>query len=415
MTTLRMAWRNLGRNLRRSILALGAIALAQTTLVLVNGFMAGSYDQMLDTITGPMVGHVQVHHPLWRTERAVEQTIDRLGILRARLSELPGVESVAPRIYAAVLAASGEEGDRPADADAAVIVGVDPAVESGRGGLLESLPGDSLPRIDTVVIGRVLANRLRVKAGGQLALIGQDVDGFPAADLFHVGAVMESTVDLVQTRGVVMSMERAAEFLAMPDRAHEIVIRGSRVEQAEDLARTVASLPAVAGLDALSWREATPEFARMIDMKAWVDLIFLAVVFVAAAAGIANTAMMSTFERTREFGMLLAIGARPARVVHMVLAESVLLGLIGVALGSLAGTGLVMLTAHTGIDYAALAGVEASDVAFAGVNISYIIYPRLELQHIVSGLIAVTLTSALAAAWPAMLAARLEPAKAMRP
>ncbi|MFO7783292.1 MAG: FtsX-like permease family protein [Desulfatiglandales bacterium] len=415
MTTLRMAWRSLGRNRRRSLLAVGAIALAQTTLVLVNGFMAGSYDQMLHTITGPMVGHVQVHHPQWRAERAVERAIDRLDTVRAQLSGLPEVETVAPRIYATVLSASGEEGDRPADADAAVIVGVDPLVESDRGGLLESLPAYSLPRGDTVVIGRVLANRLRVKEGSQLALIGQDVDGFPAADLFHIEAVMESRVDLVQTRGVVMSMERAAEFLVMPGRAHEIVVRGSQVEHAGDLARAVASLPALAGLEVLSWREAAPEFARMIDMKAWVDLVFLAVVFVAAAAGIANTAMMSTFERTREFGMLLAIGSRPARVVRLVLVESVFLGLIGVAVGSLAGTGLVLLFAHTGIDYAALAGVDASDVSFVGVSISYIIYPRLELQHIVSGLLAVTLTSVLAATWPAMLAARLEPAKAMRP
>jgi ABC-type lipoprotein release transport system permease subunit len=415
MTTLRIAWRNCGRNRKRMLLAVGAIALAQMTLVFVNSFMAGSYDQMLQTITGPMIGHVQVHHRQWREERAVDLYIDRLDTVRAQMAGLPEVESVSPRVYSAVLAASGEKRDQPADAEPAMIVGVDTTAESSRGGLIESLPAQAHPRGSTVAVGRVLANRLHVSEGQQLALIGQDVEGFPASDLFTIGAIIESQVDLVKTRGVVMSIDAASAFLAMPNQAHEIVIRGSDVERADGLAREVAALPAVSGLEVLSWREAVPEFSRMIDMKGWFDLIYLAIVFVAAASGIANTAMMSTFERTREFGMLLAIGLRPARVVRMVLIESVLLGLMGVVIGSLAGTGLVLLTARTGINYAALAGMESADIAFGGMSISYIIYPRFELRHILLGFIAVTITSVLASTWPATLAARLEPAKAMRP
>jgi putative ABC transport system permease protein len=415
MTTLNIAWRNLGRNRKRSLLAVGAIALAQTTLVFVNGFMAGSYDQMLQTITGPMIGHVQVHHGQWREERAIDLHIDHLEEVRAQMAGLTEVISVSPRLYSAVLAASGEKREQPADAEPAMIVGVDASAESARGGLLESLPAQAHPRGNKVAVGRVLANRLDVSEGRELALIGQDVDGFPASDLFTIGAIIESPVDLVKTRGVVMSMETASEFLAMPDQAHEIVIRGSSVEQAGRLAREVAALPAVSEMEVLSWREAAPEFGRMIDMKDWFDLIFLAIVFVAAASGIANTSVMSTFERTREFGMLLAIGLRPARVARMVVIESVLLGLMGVLIGSLAGSGLVLLTAQTGINYAALAGVESADIAFAGVSISYMIYPRFELRHILFGFIAVTLTCVLASTWPAALAARLEPAKAMRP
>jgi putative ABC transport system permease protein len=415
MTTFRIAWRNMGRNRKRSLLAVGAIALAQTTLVFVNGFMAGSYDQMLQTITGPMIGHVQVHHPQWREERAIDLRVDHVEAVRAQLSGLTEVVSASPRLYSAVLAASGEKREQPADAEPAMIVGVDVSAESARGGLLESLSSQAHLQGNKVAVGRVLANRLNVSEGHEIALIGQDVDGFPASDLFAVGAIIESPVDLVKTRGVVMSIRSAAEFLVMPDQAHEIVIRGSNVERADGLAREVAALPVLSGVEVLSWREAVPEFSRMIDMKDWFDLIFLAIVFIAAASGIANTSMMSSFERTREFGMLLAIGLRPARVVQMVLFESVFLGLTGVLIGSLVGSGLVLLTAHTGINYAALAGVEVADIAFGGVSISYMIYPRFELRHIVFGFIAVIITSALASTWPATLAARLEPAKAMRP
>ena len=265
-----------------------------------------------------------------------------------------------------------------------------------------------------MVIGKVLANRLGIAPGQLIALIGQDADGFPVSDLFTVNAIIESNVEVVRTLGIVMGLAEAGTFLAMPDQAHEIVVQGDDYRQAEALAEAVSALPALAGAEVLAWREAVPELAQMIDMKGWVDAIFLAIVFVVAAAGIANTTTMSTFERRREFGMLLAVGSRPVRVVTMVLIESVLLGLIGVAIGSLVGSAIVLITGHTGIDYAALGGSSAEEVAYGGISISYIVHPRLEVRHIVAGLVAVTVTSVLASLWPAALAARLEPAEAMR-
>lgn len=154
----------------------------------------------------------------------------------------------------------------------------------------------------------------------------------------------------------------------------------------------------------------------MIEMKNRFHLIFLAIVLAAAAAGIPNTSMMSTVERTREFGMLLASGLRPARVMRMVSMESVLLGLIGVLMGSLVvGSLLVLFTGRTGINYALLAGMESADIAFGGVSISYVIYPRFEPRQLLLGFLAVTLTSVVASTWAASLTGRLEPAKAMRP
>lgn len=416
-STLKIAWRNLGRSKRRTLLAVGAIALAQLTLVFVNGLMAGSFNEVLRTVTGPLVGHVQIHHKEWREERAIDLYVDQLSKARAEMGALPHVKSVSPRIYSPVLAASGEQRDEPADAEPAMIVGVDLGAESRKGGLLESLAPRRLPGQHSVVIGKVLANRLHVKVGQLIAVIGQDADGFPVSDLFEIKAIMGSNVDIVKTRGIVMSIADAGEFLAMPDQAHEIVVHGDDYRNAEALAANIAALPTLAGADVLPWREAVPELVRYIGMKWWVDLIFLAIVFVAAAAGIANTAMMSTFERTHEFGMLLAVGTRPSRMVRMVLIESIILGLIGVAIGSVLGSAVVFLTSHTGINYAALGGITGSgveDIAFGGISISYIIYPRFEFRHIVFGVCAVTMTSVLASVWPAALAARLEPVEAMR-
>jgi ABC-type lipoprotein release transport system permease subunit len=413
-TTLRIAWRNLGRNKRRTLLALGAIALGQLTLVFITGLMAGSYNQMLRTITGPMIGHVQIHQGQWRKERAMDLYIDHLAEVESRLREVPGVTAVLPRIYAPVLAAPGAKTEEPAQAEPAMVIGLDVAAESQEQGLLSGLAPDKLPSGMEVVIGKVLAARLGVEASQSLAVIGQDVDGFPVANLFTIRAIIDSSVEIVKTQGILMAIDEAGPFFAMPEQAHEIIVRGRSYREAGHLAHAISQLQVVAGDEVLPWYEVVPALARIIDMKSWIDLVFLAVVFVAAAAGIANTAMMSTFERVHEFGMLLALGAAPGRIVRMVLVESVLLGLVGAAIGSLVGAAVVLGTGYTGINYAALAGAHVEDIAFGGISVSYVIYPELEPLYMLLGIVAVVMTSIAAASWPALVAARLEPVEAMR-
>lgn len=395
-------------------MALSAIALGQLTLVSVNGMMAGWYEDMIRTITGPLVGHVQVHHKDWREERAADLYINKLSRVKGEIQQLPTVKGVSARIYSAVLTASGEQRDKPADAEAAMIVGVDIPLETREGGILESLRPGQLSGPKEVVVGKVLANRLGLKPGEQIAVIGQDVDGFPVTALLKVNAVIRASVDLINRMGIVMPIDTAGELLAMPDEAHEIIIQGTDYRKAGELAAAVKALPVLADAEVLTWQEAAPEFATIIALKTWIDLVFVGILFIAAAAGIANTMMMSTFERTHEFGMLLAVGCRPWRVVRMVLHESVWLGIVGVAIGSVLGTAFVLITSQTGIDYSVLGGIRAEDIAYKGLNISYVVYPKFEFRHIGYGVIAVTLTAVVASLWPAGLAARLRPAEAMR-
>lgn len=414
LSTVRIAWRNLGRNRWRTGLAVGAIALGQVTLVFVNCLMAGSFHSMFRTITGPLVGHVQIQHPHWREERATDLYVEDAAALMADLEALPDVVAVSPRRYAPALAARINPEGGPADAEPAMIVGLETGAEAGAAGLLNALPPDQLPGHGRVALGRVLANRLGASAGDEVALIGQDADGFPNSDLFTVSGVIDGTVDMVKTRGVVMAAEDAARFLAMPDEVHQVIVYGGDHEKAQELAAAVSALDSVADAEVQTWREAVPELVRLLGMKSKIDLIFLLILFVAAAAGVANTAMMSTFERTHEFGMLLAIGSRPGRVVGMVIIESVILGLVGVAVGSVIGGLAVWITSHTGIDYGALAGSDVQDFSYRGLSFSYVVYPRFEFRHVVFGVCAVTLTSVLASLWPAVLAARMEPVEAMR-
>jgi ABC-type lipoprotein release transport system permease subunit len=414
LSTLRIAWRNLGRNLRRSLLAGGAVALGQFTLVFVNCMMAGSFHDMLLTITGPLVGHVQIQHPEWREERASDLFIDDIGAVRDALRKTAGVRNIRPRIYSGALAASGEKTEEPADAEPAMLTGLDVKAETEKGGLLEDVAPEKLPGEGGAVLGSALALRLGVHEGQQLAVIGQDAFGFPVSNLYTIRAAIDAKVEMIDTRGVVLSLEDASELLAMENRAHQMLITGEDQNEAAALAARIREIKPLADMEVLTWREAAPELVRMLDMKNWVDFIFLAILFIAAAAGIANTSLMSAYERIREFGMLLAIGARPWRIVRMVLIEAVILGLIGVAAGSLLGTAAVLITGETGVNYAALSGTDAEEIAFQGLSISYVFYPRFDARYILFGIIAATLTSVIASLWPALHAARMQPVEAMR-
>ena len=181
-------------------------------------------------------------------------------------------------------------------------------------------------------------------------MVGQGIDGSIASELFTVKALVMTPVDLLNRQGLVIDLAAAQLLFAMPDQAHELVIHARRGDEAAALARRVSAMPAFAGDEVLDWQTLAPEMVSLVRIIDVAGALVLVLVFLAAAAGVANTMLMATFERTREFAMLLALGARPSRIVRMVLAESIVLGLLGAVAGSAVAIALVVATHRTGID-----------------------------------------------------------------
>lgn len=405
-STLLIAWRNLWRNRRRTALALTAIGLSQALVLFYGGILRGYADWMVETVTGPMLGHAQAHAPGWRKERAMDETLPHVARSLAAIQRDPEVAGASARIYAPALAAKGEQGY------AVFVLGLTPAAESGRGGLLSSAP--ALSAGNGVLVGSALSKLLDLAPGDTIAVVGQGADGSLANDLYVVRGAVTTPVDLVNRLGIVMELGEAQALFAMQDEAHEIVIRAREVGAGAGLAARVAALPEMAGAEVLDWRRLAPELVGLIAVVNVSWLFVLVLVFIAAAAGVANTMLMATFERVREFGMLLALGSRPARIVRMVLLESLVLGVTGGLLGTGLGVAVVLVTHRTGVDFARLTSGGPSEVAFMGMNMSMTIAPSLSAAHVVQGFLAVAVTSVLASAWPAARAARLEAARAMR-
>ncbi|MBN2170082.1 MAG: ABC transporter permease [Candidatus Krumholzibacteriota bacterium] len=417
-STLRIAWRNLWRNRKRTAFALAAIGVGQLAFLLVAALMQGYSKQFLDSITGPLLGHAQVHAPAWRDERAVDQA---LGDLPGKLAALRADEQVrraAPRVLAPVLAARDVEGFM------AMVVGIDPAAEIGTGGLLADAGSAGGPPGDTggaaglggrrVLVGRGLAEKEGLAAGDTLALVGQDAEGSIANDLFVVTGILPTLVELVDRLGVVMLLADAQELLRLPDAAHEIVLHVADTERLDETVSRLAALPALAGAEVLSWRQLQPHLEQMLSFLDAYLFIILAVVLIAAAAGIANTMLMSTFERRRELGMLLSLGCAPGRLSRLVALEAVLLGQLGVLLGTAVALAVILPLASAGLDYAALGGGESYSASYQGISFTSVVYPRLAWRDVLLGAAAVLGTSLLSALWPMLHVTRLEPVAALR-
>ena len=408
-STFRIARRNLGRNRRRTLLAITAIAIGQIAFLGVSALMHGYANQYFESITGPFVGHIQIHQSQWRDERSVDLTIrnttEVLNIVRAH----DGVRNASARIYAPSLVAVEQDGFM------GMVMGIDPQDESHDDGLLSGLPQTHQLGERKVIVGRIFAEKNGIKKGMELALVGQDIDGSIANDLFTVTDVINSPVAMVNTMGIVMSLENARDYLRMDDDANEIIIHLEDKEMAPEIAADLRSNPILSNLEILGWRDLVPHLLTMIEFVDVYKFIVLFIVCIAAIAGIANTMMMSTFERIHEFGMLLSLGCNPGRLARLILIEAALLAFIGLLIGSGISIGLVSLTSEEGIDYARMGGNESSfEVEFQGLQMSSHVYPILTTADIIVGIVAILLTAILATIWPILHVIHLEPVEVMR-
>lgn len=408
-STLRIAWRNLGRNRKRSLLALGAIAVGQLAFLSTTALMNGYGEQYLNSVTGPMVGHIQVHAPGWRDDRSIDLALGDIDAVLAEIRQDPQVNHASARVFAPALAALAKDGFM------SMVVGVQPDAESHPSGLLSGMHLTGQLGDHRVLVGSGFARKHDIASGMEIAIIGQDVDGAIANDLFTVSDVIDTPVAVVNSLGIVMSLDDAQEFLRISNQAHEIVIHVKDRLLLDDTAARLSALPLLTGAEVLTWQQIVPEIMTFVNFIGIYKFIILSIVFIAAAAGIANTMLMSTFERTHEFGMLLSLGCGPGRLSKLIAVEAVIVGLLGVAVGTALGLGLVSLTSGSGIDYAALGGSESAfEIDYKGLRFTSHVYPRIFAGDVIAGVVAVFLTSIIAVIWPMLHIVRLQPMEAMR-
>ncbi|MFO7768617.1 MAG: FtsX-like permease family protein [bacterium] len=400
-----LAWRNIWRNTRRSVLFLLAVTVGLFGLLASLGLMNGFSAQMVESALGTHIPDVQVNRAGFHTNPVLEHTITRPDRIRTVLDSVEGVRAWAPRVLVQGMAQSSE-GSEPVQ-----VVGIDPARERSitviadrvmAGSYLDAAEGAG------VLVGERLSRRLGLEMGQRLVLLAQSREGDLATAAFPITGLFRTASPDFDRRMVYLGIEDARAMFDLEEGVSQFALRAAEGITPPRLAGRLRQALPGERFEVLPWGEVVPALLRSVELWNLFTYIFFAIVFVAMVFGIMNTMTMAVFERIREFGVMTAMGTRPGHLFRMVLLEAAQLGLLGVAAGY-AATGVFMLwLGTTGLDLSVF-----SD-ALASLGAGSVTYPVLPLRDwVLSGLMALFF-ALLSAVLPALKAARFEPVEALR-
>ncbi len=406
----RIGWRNLGRNRRRSLITVAALAVGYASVVVLVGWWDGVVVEMISNGTGILSGQLQVHSSDYLPDRNVYETIGGaegtdVPALIADLTADPDVEAATPRVYGGGLVSSGDA------TAAAAFLGVDPDLEPRVSRLMRALSSGRPPQRGTneILVGVEMARILGVEPGAEVVVVAPAVDGSLGNDLFVVSGVFTSGLaDLDRTFALLSIDALQALMVLEPGRVHEIAATIPNPWDAPDAATRLRSVLDArgGGIAVEPWTDLRPELVEYAQLSQSFQWVLLVIVFGMAIFGVANTMLMATFERRHEFALLLALGTVPRGIVWSVVYEAVALGAIGLLAGA-AITGPILVWWHNAPpDLSWLVG----DFTMAGALVRPVLRVEYPWGMAVQAAFALFATAALAAVYPAIRAARVPPA-----
>jgi ABC-type lipoprotein release transport system permease subunit len=399
---LALAWRNLWVNRRRTLTALAAVAAGVTAMLIIAGLMNGMADRLLEGVTGSFLGHAQLHHAGYRERHSPAIVMTDADQVLASVRATEGVEAAAGRVFG-VGNVSFLRGNVPVSATVAALLGVEPGPEQAVTDLAtQVLEGRWLQGDDEVVLGAGLARRTGARLGDSVDL------GHGEAPT--VVGIIRTGMDGIDSRTVVMTRVRVARLLGVDGQVHEVAVRAHDATQLDALVRALRSR--VPSEEVLAWDDIAPEIRIIIVVFSASPVFMSFILFLAVAFGILNTMLMANFERTKELGLMMALGTRPRRIVAMVLTESALLALLGTVAGTVLGLALVGYWSLRGFDLGVLMGNEG--VSLMGVAFKPVLWPRVGVADLLKTSVPVACLALLAGLWPAVKASRTQPADALR-
>ena len=403
---LRLAWRNLWRQPRRTWLTTGAMVFSNVLLVFMISLQFGMYRLMIDNSLQAFTGHMQVQAPGYMDDQKMRQTVPDVRQLATTLRNELGSDTIAARASTFVLASSEER------TYGIAIYGVEPRHElavSSIPGLVTSGRFLDANDAEEIVIGSVLARNLRVSIGDELTMLGSGRDDSFAAAVVTVVGIFESGIQDIDRTIAEMPLGLFQDVFYMEGAGHQLVINAPRLAEADELQHRVESLlPADEDLVVQSWDALQPGLKQAIQADMSSAFFMYGVLVILVAFSVLNTQLMSVLERTREFGIVMSLGLTPGRLGRLVLLETTMMSLMGLALGALIGGAITYWLGVHGFSWPGM------DEMAGKFNLPSRIYPTVTLISLLAGPAVVMLFSLLATVYPALRLYRLHPVEAMR-
>ncbi len=402
MNSLQYGWRNLWRNTRRTCITLAAVCLSTAILMASYGLMDGLMQHAVSNATNLVVGEVQVHAQGYLADHSIYKALNEPDLI-LRAAKQKNV-AAAPRRYGYGLVAVGTK------SAGARFWGVEPASERTTFDLAQHLQEGRFLSETTqrdVVLGQKLARSLQAQIGSEIVVVVQAADGSLGNDLYTVTGILKAAGDSIDRNAALIHAADFVELFVSGERIHEVALNSRGMLSPEKLTALLSI--AAPEEEIKSWRQLMPEVSDMVNLFDAFIWIFGLIFLLAAGMGVMNTMLMATYERIREFGILKALGATPWGIIRDVAAEALMLAALGTVLGTILGLAGSYYLQEVGLDLSIFAGT----YSVGGVAFDPIWRATISPKMVFIPVVLMLIIGLLASLYPAALAARLDPVKAI--
>ncbi|EAU54115.1 ABC transporter permease [Mariprofundus ferrooxydans] len=410
MNLNKLAWRNIWRRKRRTLITAFSIGFGVMLSVTFTGSGDYTYTNMIDMGASMGMGHVTVEPPGYHLKPTLDKRLTGTAKLQQQIMALPGVAGATVRITGQAMFASARKSVGGA------FIAVDPEFETAQNNLLlRSIVAGSMFAESSgrgMVIGSKLAKKLKVKIGKKVVYTTTDAHGEIVSDIARITGIFTTGIDIVDGIMALLPISSVQKTLGYaPDEATLIAVVISDQRHAEGMRDAIARLPAAADTAVMTWKKSQPDLAGVIAFDKAGNYISQFLVGLLIAVGILNTMLMSVLERTREFGVMMAVGMSPGVLFRLVMVESFWLAIVGLLLGVIITAPWYYYLYHTGIDFS---GAFGSDFSYGGVLVDPVFKVRLFKESVMAILGGVFTLALLAGLYPAWRAGRVPPVESLK-
>lgn len=399
-----MAWRNIWRNRMRSIVIVLSVAIGLFAGIAVLALYKGMLHGRVRTVIDAEVAHIQIHDTSFKKDYDPAYVILKSDTILKALRSMPQVKAFSARsiTQGMLVTTTGSAGVQ--------INGVQPREEYEVSGLKKKIiegEGFKPGKKNEIVIGKKLADKMKLKTGSKLVLTFTDSAADIVSAAFRVAAIYRSNNAPLDERNVYVEKETLNQLLNIGNDFHEIAVLLYRDEDMNLVQKKLQKQ--FPSYQVETWRQISPETDLMVNTVDVYSYIIMIIIMLALAFGIINTMLMAILERTREIGMMTALGMKRFRLFSLVLFETIFL--------TISGTPIGLATAWLAINYFNKNGLDLSGMGkelMSSFGYSTMIFPEFPSDKIITVLLIVIITAIVSCLFPALKALRLQPVEALR-
>jgi ABC-type lipoprotein release transport system permease subunit len=402
----KIAWRNIWRNRLRSSVVISAVTVGLFGGLASTGIMKGMVIDLVESAIHSQVSHIQIHNEKFVQNNEVQYLMDHSSQMLDSIVVQPNVVGVSQRTMAFGMASTASKGV------GVMIIGVEPENEKTVTDIFEKIKDGNGKYFESdkknrIVIGEKLAKKLNAKLKSKIILTFQDYEGNLSGASFKVEGIYKTQNTTYDEMNVFVKKTDLDKLLLLPkNTSHEIAILLTNEQETKPTTAIIKKL--IPNYFIEDWTEISPYLNMSYSMTSFMLLIFMSIIMLALGFAIVNTMLMVVLERTKELGMIMAIGMNRFKVFSMIMWETSMLALVGGVIGILLTFVFTWYFGKAGID------ISAVGEGFEAMGYSSVMYPVLDFVDYVEVVILVMLTGLIASIFPTIRALKMKPAEATR-